>query len=306
MRVAALVSGVVVCLGLGASALAASERLTFTPRWQVVSHRGVATDGPYTILWSHQVGVAGALINELTGHRTRVMLPAGCPSPVGGEEDLGDTWLVVACPRSSVSLYALATGLWRTMALPAVCGHHDGTTCTPAAVGTNWIKYDEASVNLGDRWLFQNVVTGAVRNDPTNAHTLPDLDSPLLTKPVCAPLRVPSARSQSTLQFEGRFAILTTNTGIFLEHCATHLHRLLTDSAPWATAARAEVVWISRPTRPFDGIFLPGRRRFTVSPPSGANMFDVVIGARHIYVVGDTRRGASDVWGAPLSALRRS
>ncbi len=143
-------------------------------------------------------------------------------------------------------------------------------------MGTNWIKYDEAAVHLGDRWLFQNIVTGAVRNDPTNAHTLPDLDSPLLTESVCAPLRVPSAPSQNTLELEGRFAVLSTTSGVFLEHCATHLHELLTDAAPWATAAPWAIMWVPRPTRPLDGIFLPSRRRFTVSRPPGADMADVL------------------------------
>ncbi|HEX3975719.1 MAG TPA: hypothetical protein VHW96_05610 [Solirubrobacteraceae bacterium] len=268
----------------------------------------MATDGTYTILWSQRPGVAGTLIDELTGQRTRVATPAGCPAPVGGQDFLGDTWLLVPCPHSSMNLYALATGQWTAVSIPAVCRRRfgRGPSCLPAAVGTDWIKYDEERGNLGDRWLFQNIVTGAVRNDPTNAHTQPDLDSPLLINPVCAPLRVPSEASQNTLERDGRFAILQTDTGIFLEHCATHLHELLTDATPSVTAAPAEVMWVSRPMRPLDGVLLPSRRRFTMSRPPGALLDDVEISARHIYVLGSTRDTNDVVWSAPLSALRGS
>jgi hypothetical protein len=303
--VVTLASLVLVVLGLAAPARGASRDATFTPRWQAVSSpAGVATDGPYTILWSQSLGIAGTLINELTGQRTRVATPSGCPAPVGGQDFLGDTWLLVPCPHSSMDLYALATGQWRTVLIPAVCRRRFGTgpSCSPDAVGTDWIKYDENRRRLGDRWLFQNIVTGAVRNDPTNAHTQPDLDSPLLIDPVCAPLRAPSASSQNTLEFEGRFAVLSTNHGIFLEHCSTHLHQLLTDAAPWVTAAPAEVIWVNAPSRPLDGIFLPSRRRFTISRPPGALLDDVEISARHIYVLGSTRHTDLDVWSAPLPA----
>ncbi len=308
MLAAVLACGAILTLSGAAAARGAAAHPTFRPAWQLVSHGGVSTDGPYTMLWADQLGVAGTLINELTGQRTRVMLPSGCPEPEGGQTVLGDTWLLVACPQSSMALYSLATGVWKSLSIPAQCRHRLGTgpSCLAAAVGSDWIKYNQERGNLGDRWLFENVVTGAVRNDPTNAHTLPDLDSPLLIAPVCAPLRVPSAKSQGTLEFEGRFAVLSTTAGIFLEHCATHLHLLLTNGAPWATAAPAEVVWIPRPTRPFDGIFLRSRRRFTVSSPPGADMADTAISARHIYVVGSTRHAAGNVWAAPLSALRGS
>ena len=303
--VVTLASLVLVILGLAAPARGASRDAIFKPTWQVVSSPGgVATDGTYTILWSQGGGIAGTLINELTGQRARVAMPSGCPAPVGGQDFLGDTWLLVPCPHSSMDLYALGTGQWKTVLIPAVCRRPGGTgpSCSPAAVGTDWIKYDENRRRLGDRWLFQNIVTGAVRNDPTNAQTQPDLDSPLLINPVCPPLRAPSASSQNTLDFEGRFAVLRTDHGIFLEHCATHLHELLTDAAPWVTAGPAEVMWVSAPSRPLDGIFLPSRRRFTMSRPSGALLDDVEISARHIYVLGSTRHTDLDVWSAPLPA----
>ena len=294
-----------------ASARGAPPRPTFHPRWQMVARGGgAATDGPYTILWSRRSGVAGTLINELTGQRTRVATPPGCPEPVGGQDFLGDTWLLVPCPHSSMELYGLATGEWKTVLIPAVCRRRVGTgpSCSPAAVGTDWIRYDENRRRLGDRWLFQNIVTGAVRDDPTNAQIQPGLDLPLLINPVCAPLRAPSASSQNTLEFEGRFAVLSTDGGIFLEHCATHLHQLLTDAAPWVTAAPHEVMWVARPHNPLEGIFLPSRRRFTVSRPARASADDIVISDRHLYVIGDAGRGTTAstigvVWSAPLSSL---
>jgi hypothetical protein len=306
--IVATVGALIIGLGTGAVARGASGHQTLRPRWRVVSHGGAATDGPYTILWSERRGIVGTLVNELTGQRTRVAVPSGCPEPVGGQDLVGETWLLVPCPHSVMDLYSVATGQWETVSIPAVCRHRVGrqSSCQPAAVGTDWIKYDESRPSLGDRWLFQNIVTGAIRNDPTNAHTQPDLDAPFLTTPVCAPLRVPSATSESTLQLDGRFAVLRTAGGIFLEHCATHLHQLLTDAAPWVTAAPAEIMWIPRPTRPLEGMFLPSRRRFTVSGPPGADMVGVVISARHLYVLGSTHRTSGVVWSAPLSALRGS
>ncbi len=308
MRVRVMVTSALVSLTLTGAVCAATAHPMFHPRWQVLPAGGVGTDGAYTILWSQSTGVSGTLVNELTGQSTLVVLPATCEGPDGGAASIGDTWLVAACHGYSVALYALATGQWRTLATPAACHHHvrTGPTCEPAAVGTDWIKYDESSVRLGDRWLFQNVVTGAVRTDPTNAHTLPDLDSPRLAEHVCPPLRVPSARSGAALALDGRFGVLTTSRGLFLEHCATHMRQLLTDAAPWATAAPGEIMWISRPTGPLHGIFLPSRRAFTVTHPPGADAADMAISARHIYLIGQTRRGTPRLWAAPLSALRGS
>ena len=300
-------------LGVSAAARAAGGPLSFHPRWQVVARGGVASDGPYTMLWSQRPGVAGTLVDELTGRHTQVRLPVGCPAPVGGQALLGDTWLIVACAHSRVDLYALATGVWKSLALPAVCRHAagKGPSCLPADVGTNWIKYDEASVKLGDRWLFQNIVTGAVRNDPTNAHTLPDLDSPLLTEAICAPLRVPSDKTQDTLQLDGRFAVLRVRAGIFLEHCGAHLHRPIADDAPWVTVGPQEIMWSPRPTHSMQGIFLPSRRRFSVAIPGGASIQFLAIAARHLYVIGLAGAGTTAgsvgvVWSAPLPALGRT
>jgi hypothetical protein len=242
-----------------------------------------------------------------------VALPSGCPGPVGGQEFLGDTWLLVPCPHSAMDLYALGTEQWKTVLIPAVCRHRfgHGPSCSPDAVGTDWIKYDEArgKASLGERWLFQDIGTGAVRNDPTNPHTLSDLDSPVLASHVCAPLRVPPASSENTLALDGRFAILTDSSGIFLEHCATHLHQLLT-RAIGVTAAPAEIMWVGAPKGPVDGIFLPSRRRFSVPRPRGSSLVDVMIGARHLYVIGDIGRADSlsttgVVWSAPLPRLER-
>lgn len=307
----AILSAAVVGPAEAASLRGAPAGPTVRPRWHVVARGGgAATDGPYTMLWSPRAGVAGTLINELTAQRTRVAMPPGCPDAVGGQDFLGDTWLLVPCPHSSMDLYALATGQWTRVSIPAVCRRRAGTgpSCSPAAVGTDWIRYDENRRRLGDRSLFQNIVTGAVRNDPTNAHIQPDLDSPLLIDPVCAPLRAPSASSQNTLEFEGRFAVLSTDGGIFLEHCATHLRQLLTDAAPWVTAAPHEVMWVLRPQSRLDGIFLPSRRRFTVSRPARASVDGILISARHLYVIGEAGRGETAdttgvVWSAPLPAL---
>jgi hypothetical protein len=146
----------------------------------------------------------GAVARGASGHQT--LRPRWRVVSHGGAATDGPYTILWSERRgivgSVMGLYSVATGQWETVSIPAVCRHRAGRQSSgqPAAVGT-------------------------------------DLDAPFLTTPVCAPLRVPSATSESTLQLDGRFAVLRAAGGVFLEHCATHLHQLLTDAPPWVTAA---------------------------------------------------------------------
>lgn len=290
-----------VLLLTGAAALASSQprqgRGIFAPRWRVVSHGGVASDGSYTVLWSSRPGVVGTLIDERSGRRIRVLLRRGCRTPVGSILFLGDSWLLAGCSNTRLDLYSLVGRRWRSVRIASSCQRFNDPAgnCTPSAVGTDWIKYDQESYHVGDRFVFQNIASGAVRRDPTNAKTLPDLDSPVLARRICDPLRVPP---RGTLALDGRFAVANGPSGIFLEQCGTKLHRLLSAVVDTANAP-GSIMWLSGPNGRPHGIFLPSLQRFTVAPPPGAaDLVDVELGIRHMYIVGLSRNDTNDVWSA--------
>ncbi|HET6868467.1 MAG TPA: hypothetical protein VFH80_21305 [Solirubrobacteraceae bacterium] len=263
----------------------------FAPHYHLVGHHGVATDGRYTVLWSVHRGEVGTFIDEQTGRRRRLMLPAGCRSGGRVSPILDDSWLLADCGPARVELYSPASHVWRAVTVAAVCRRG----CVPLAVGTDWIEYDKQSVRRGDRFIFQNIATGAVLGDPANTRTLPDLDSPALAQPVCAPLRVPR---HGKLTFDGRFAVAVGPTGTFIERCGTHL-RVPVPSENVA-AAPGSLVWLTSATEPVSGVFLPSLRRFTVAaPPVHAYLVDVELSVRHIYVTVATGGGGADVWSAP-------
>jgi hypothetical protein len=263
----------------------------FAPHYRLVGHHGVATDGRYTVLWSVRRREVGTFIDELTGRRTRVMLPAGCRPGGRISPVLGDSWLLADCGPGRVELYSPASHEWRAVAVAAACRRR----CVPLAVGADWIEYDKESPRLGDRFIFQNITTGAVLGDPTNARTLADLDSPLLAQPVCAPLRVPR---HGRLTFDGRFAVAEGATGTFIEKCGTHL-RVPVSSADVAAGPGA-IVWSTSPTSAPSGVFLPSLRRFTIAPPPGHSFIvDVELSVRRLYITVATGAGGADVWSVP-------
>ncbi len=266
---------------------------TFDPRWRVISHGGVSTNGRYTLVAATRPKAAGTLIDEDTGRRTVVLLPRGCGRPIDSTPMLGDSWLLADCARGRLGLYSLAGHRWRSVAIALSCRHFRGS-CQPYAVGTDWIEYDEFNVHSGDRFAFQSIATGALRRIPTDAKTLPDLDSPALARRICNPLRVPS---EGTVVFDGRFAIVTAPEGTFLERCGTRLHLVLS-AWPEVATAPGVILGLPSPMRALRGIFLPSLRSFTVAPPRGADMADLELSARHMYIVGQARNGTTDVWSA--------
>ncbi len=275
----------------------------FAPHYRIVGHHGMATDGLYTVLWGRRAGEVGTFVDERTGRHVRVLLPPGCRSGGRISPILGNTWLLADCSRGRVDLYSPAGHRWRRVTVAAACRNYRSSAggCIPLAVGTDWIEYDKQSVRLGDRFIFQNIASGAVVGDPTNATTLPDLDSPVLAQPVCAPLRVPP---HGKLTFDGRYAVAEGSSGTFIEKCGTHL-RVAVPSDNVATAP-GSLVWLTTPTRPMRGVFLPSLRRFTIAPPPGHSyLVDVELSVRHIYVTVATGGGGADVWSAPAPAPKR-
>jgi hypothetical protein len=293
---AALASAVLLAL--------AGTAASFAPHYRLVGHHGIATDGRYTVLWSGGPGEVGTFVDEQTGRRWRVRLPAGCRKGGPVSPILGDSWLLADCGRGRVDLYSPAGRQWQAVTVAPACRNYKSKAggCIPIAVGTDWIEYDKQSIRLGDRFIFQNITTGAVRGDPSNARTLADLDSPSLAQRVCAPLRVPR---HGQLTFDGRFAVAQGATGTFIEKCGTHL-RIPVPTEDVA-AAPGSIVWLPSATGNPGGIFLPSLKRFTIArPPGHSFIVDVEVSVRHVYVTVATGNGGADVWSAPAPASKRS
>lgn len=281
---------------LASALLLALSGLALAPHYRLVGHHGMATDGRYTVLWSGRPGEVGTFIDEQTGRRWRVMLPPGCRAGGPVSPTLGDSWLLADCGRGRVDLYSPAGHQWQAVTVAPACRNYRSSAggCIPIAVGANWIEYDKQSARLGDRFIFQNIATGAVRGDPTNAKTLADLDSPSLAQRVCAPLRVPR---HGQLTFDGRFAVAQGPTGTFIEKCGRRL-RIPVPTEDVATAP-GSIVWLPSATGAPSGVFLPSLRRFTVArPPGHSFIVDVELGVRHLYVTVATGGGGADVWSA--------
>lgn len=208
-----------------------------------VIHGSVTTNGPYTLVMSGRG--AGQVIDEITGERVQLQLPGDCRSPTA-DAVLGDSWLMEECDTSHLALYSLARRRWRQVTVDSACVHFDagsGSACVPLAVGTDWIEFDEQSDRFGDVSVFQNIQTGRVRRDPTNARTFPSLDLLRLARRLCRPLRVPSHTFVS-FAFEAPFVFVTDEAGSVLERCGTRLHRVLPGGSQ-AGLGPGAVMWLS-------------------------------------------------------------
>ena len=105
----------------------------------------------------------------------------------------------MSCPQSSdpygrydVELYSLADGTRHTVTLsPGMpyCSSPPSDPevgCSADAVGADWIEWVASSYHhLPTSVYFQNIQTGELRSDPTNAKTFADLNSPALAHRTC-------------------------------------------------------------------------------------------------------------------------
>jgi hypothetical protein len=104
---------------------------------------------------------------------------------------LGPPWVLTSCPQSSdrngpddVELYSLADGTRQTVTLSPGMPYCSSppfdpeVDCSADAVGTDWIEWVASSYHhLPPTVYFQNIQTGELRRDPTNATTFADLNS---------------------------------------------------------------------------------------------------------------------------------
>ena len=293
------VLGCVVVFSTGARA-SAPRALRFGPQFTALPYGTATTVGRYTVFAAGTTGSAGVVLDEQTGARMAVALPADCRAPISAPI-AGGSWLLEYCTKATVDLYSFTAKAWRTLAIPAACLDAPGAECLPDIVGSVWIEYDEASVRLGDVFVFQNITTGQVRANPANATTVPDLNSPELAEHLCSPVRRPA---KGTIRPDGQFAIASGPSGTFLERCGRSLHLAL-GNGPFLTITGRALFWLAGPHGPIDGISLPSLQQFTIAGPPGDQIF-LSVSDRYLYVEAAASPAAlARVWSAPLPRALR-
>jgi hypothetical protein len=270
------------------------------PAFSRVGHAGWVWAGSrYTLVGPAESATdeAVTLIDDDTGHHTVISRPGCSPVQPSVAEPLSLPRLPFSCGpvgRPVPELYSPSTGQWQTVAPATTISHPcqgdplcfitDGLT----AAGTAWLEYIQSNCPMdehcGYKNIFENINTGAVRQNPSSSQTTLSLNAEQLTEPVCQPLRVPTARQlfagpgPGSLTFYGRFAVAlgtdqNANPTAYLERCGTHLHRLLVKGPyPGALLAPAanthEAVWMPRQTGQLSAVTLPGLHPFRVRLPS--------------------------------------
>ncbi len=229
------------------------------------------------------------VINDQTGTTTSVdpqCIPKGLAPP----------WVLMRCPQSSdpsapydVELYSIADGTRQTVTLsPGVpyCSSppfDPEVDCSADAVGTHWIEWVASSYHhLPTTVYFQNIQTGEVRGDPTNATTFADLDSPALAHPTCPGVQLMpnpdpfDGMAWGSLTLDGQFALVTApNNSAFLERCGTRMRRRLANGITVLSSGLASntgaIVWQAVTSR-LNGLFLPSLQTFTIPLPSAIGL----------------------------------
>ena len=181
-------------------------------------------------------GTDAVLINDRLG--TTTGLDLGC-----GVDAFGPPWILMSCQQSSdpigvydLELYSIADGTRRTVTpnsgvppqypFPSECGTAvdlpvavrgprslPASACATAdAVGAYWIRWDASCYHCAATYLFQNIQTGELRDDPANATTFADLNSPALARETCSgvhliPESLPNEPPWGPLTPDGEFAL---------------------------------------------------------------------------------------------------
>ena len=227
--------------------------------------------------------VAPVVINDRLG--TTTALDPSCDA-----QALGPPWVLMECPQSSVpygpydvELYSLPDGTRQivkpTPGMPYCSSppYDPEVICRASAVGADWIEWVASSYHhLPTSDYFQNIQTGALRRDPTNATTFADLNSPALARRTCPGVRLIATPPGSefgwgSLTVYGQYALVSgPGNEAFLERCATHRRRLLisaTGASPVLASNPSAIVWQSAPDQ-LTGLLLPSLQTFTIALPT--------------------------------------
>ena len=229
-------------------------------------------------------GLAPIVINDRLG--TTTALDPSCDA-----DALGPPWVLMSCPQSSdpygpydVELYPLADGTRQTKTVTLSPGmpycssppYDSEVRCSAEAVGAHWIEWLAGSYHhLPTEVYFQNIQTGELRSDPTNATTFADLNSSGLAHTTCPGVRLmpnldsvyDGGTAWGSLTLYGQFALAVAENGAFLERCGTNMRRLLTSGSTDYSSALASnagaIVWQAVPNH-LSGLFLPSLQTFTI------------------------------------------
>jgi hypothetical protein len=207
---------------------------------------------------------------------------------------VGPPRVLMSCPLTSnpygpfdVELYSLADGARRTVTpspsvpqCPSPPPNAEDECASADAVGAYWIRWDATCYHCADTYLFQNIQTGELRDDPTNATTFADLNSPALAHQTCPGVRLLHefegySSPWGSLTPYGQFALAIGtdshgNDAAFLERCGTHMRRLLaseppgTEGTPLLASNSSSIMWPAAPSQ-LNGLFLPSLQTFTIS-----------------------------------------
>lgn len=205
--------------------------------------------------------------------------------PQCGVTGLDPPWALLSCASPSdpsgaydVELYSLTDRTEQTVTpspgLPPQCtGQSDlESECARAdRVGAYWIKWDTSCYHCAVTSYFQNIQTGELRGDPTNATTVADLNSPTLADQTCPGVRLSfhphSPTPWDSLSYDGQFALVSDYANVFLERCGTHMRRLLVNGSSVLASNTGAIVWQTVTSR-LTGLLLPSLQRFTIPLPS--------------------------------------
>ncbi len=228
--------------------------------------------------------LAPIVINDRLG--TTTALDPSCDA-----DALGPPWVLMSCPQNpdpygpyDVELYSLADGKRQTMTLSPGMPYCSSppfdpeVQCSADAVGAYWVEWVASSYHhLPTSIYFQNIQTGELRRDPTNAKTFADLNSPVLAQRPCPGVQImpdpdPLGTGWGSLTPYGQFALVVgPGTSVFLERCGTRLRRQLATgniAVSYALATNAgAIVWPTATGR-LSGLFLPSLQTFTIQLPS--------------------------------------
>ena len=246
------------------------------------------TSGNYLLLQNtieNGTSKGWSVINDRTGTTTSL-------DPLCTPEGLGPPWVLMDCRLTSnlsgpadVELYSLTDGTRQTVTpspgLPPQCPQPDvETECAFAgAVGAYWLRWDASCYNCAVTSFFQNVQTGGLREDPTNATTFADLNSPTLAHMTCPGVQLMRRYGPTrwgSVTYDGQFALVTdTDNSVFLERCGTRMRRLLANGitvASYALASNTRAVVWQAVTGRLNGLFLPSLQTFTIPLPSAIGL----------------------------------
>lgn len=233
------------------------------------------------------------VVDDQTGRRSKVKVPAGCGIWDGA---FGPPWILFNCTGQAPKLYDVRTHTWHRFRCGALC---DGTNLRGEAMGAHWVLFsqqpfcDPHTMTCGDpQLIYVNVLTGKARRLTPSTTSIADLNSPTLVRRVCSPLQAP-------LTFYGKFAVVQ-GFGLYVERCNSRT-RIALATTPYAGSIAANTQAAGFCTfgggtaaSPYAGVFLPSLRPFTAPLPSNLQCPDG-LGPHRLYARDTSGRG---VWAA--------